>query len=429
MVGHRNRGGFSGSHRTMALCVAAVYLERVEPGTPFMSESHSLDLIVEAVAASKRACATKQPPMLQNLGIGQGAAQSHRVTQSLNRVAHLIGLHVSRLSVIRQAAQAATEAVQTAISAYQSLWYDGVGATVGMGTLLAVLEDPQAFDDVYSNLADDRSRRTFDWFIRFRVAYALAGEDAYSMFPAEESRASYAARCAALANAPGGGFAVGSWTIESDAGVIVDSLVLEQYCLPGVVEPGPGWITLDVGAYKGETAIWLADRSGRDGAVYAFEPDPSVAGTLTANIERNRSAGQSRICVVPYGVGATPGKQSFAGVVGGASHVDDTGDMTIDVTTIDRAVDELRVDHVDFIKMDIEGGEVDALRGAKETLRRFSPRLAISVYHRPNDLPDIARKILETRPDYSLYLSHKSPNWDETVLFACVPTGNGSRSQ
>jgi hypothetical protein len=68
--------------------------------------------------------------------------------------------------------------------------------------------------------------------------------------------------------------------------------------------------------------------------------------------------------------------------------------------------------------MDIEGAEVDALRGAVNTLTRFAPRLAISVYHRPHDLPDIAMLIRDTCPDYRLYLSQKPPGLCDTILFA-----------
>ena len=96
------------------------------------------------------------------------------------------------------------------------------------------------------------------------------------------------------------------------------------------------------------------------------------------------------------------------------------------MTTIDLAVEQLHLDRVDFIKMDIEGGEVEALHGAEATLKKFGPTLAICVYHRPHDLPDIAAIMRQARPDYSLYLSHKSPNWNETVLFARVPTADGS---
>jgi FkbM family methyltransferase len=145
-----------------------------------------------------------------------------------------------------------------------------------------------------------------------------------------------------------------------------------------------------------------------------------VIGTLRANIDKNRAAAQAPMHLLPYGVGARPGRQRFAYTPGGSSRIDASGETTIDVTTVDRVVDELKLDRVDFIKMDIEGGEVDALRGADSTLRRFAPRLAICVYHLPHDLPDIVGLIRQARLDYHLYLSQKSPSWPETVLFACI---------
>lgn len=394
-----------------------------------MSEWHSLDLVAEAIAASQHACEGMRPPILQSKNDRPAESRYHELTQALNRVAHSVGLHVSRVSVMEQTARMATEALETATTAYRSLWYDGTGKAIGTATLLSVLEDPQGFDGVYSELADENSRHVYDWFIRFRVAYALVGETAHDLFPAEESCASYTARCAELVAAPGGGFAVGNWIIDSDMGVIVDSVLLEQYRLPGIVEPGPGWIAFDVGAYKGETAVWLAGKAGASGAIYAFEPDPTIAAILGANVERNRSAGQSRISVLPYGVGVTSGKQHFSAVAGGGSHMDAAGGITIDMTTIDQVVEDLHLDRVDLIKMDIEGGEVDALRGAERTLRRLAPRLAVCVYHRPHDLPDIVALVRHARPDYSLYLSHRSPNWNETVLFACVSPVSGPGSQ
>lgn len=98
--------------------------------------------------------------------------------------------------------------------------------------------------------------------------------------------------------------------------------------------------------------------------------------------------------------------------------MDATAADSVPAVTIDDVVEEQHLGRVDFIKMDIEGGEVDALRGAEETLKRFTPRLAISVYHRPPDLPDIVTLVRQACPIYRLYLSHKSPGLAETVLFA-----------
>jgi FkbM family methyltransferase len=325
---------------------------------------------------------------------------------------------------MQQAAETATKVLQTAASVCQDLWYDSAARAVGTGTLLSVLEDARAFDGVYANLADDGSRCIFDWFIRFRVAYALVGEDAYDLFPASESRATYAKRCASLRRSPTVGYVIGEWVIDSDAGAIVDSILLEQYCLRGLVEPSPDSTILDIGAYKGETAIWLASRAGAQGEVYAVEPDPSVIDTLRANIEGNRAATLAPIHLLPFGVGARPGRQCFSYAPGGSSRIDASGEITIDLTTIDVMVDQLGLGWVNFIKMDVEGGEVNALRGAESTLRRFAPSLAICVYHLPRDLPDITGLIRQAHPEYRLYLSHKSPTWPETVLFACVDARN-----
>lgn len=101
-----------------------------------------------------------------------------------------------------------------------------------------------------------------------------------------------------------------------------------------------------------------------------------------------------------------------------SSCMDAASTESVPAVTIDDVVEEQHLGRVDFIKMDIEGGEVDALRGAEGTLKRFTPRLAISAYHRPHDLPDIVALIRQACPDYRLYLSHKPPGLCDTVLFA-----------
>jgi FkbM family methyltransferase len=59
--------------------------------------------------------------------------------------------------------------------------------------------------------------------------------------------------------------------------------------------------------------------------------------------------------------------------------------LRLPLTTIDKLVEELKLERVDYIKMDIEGAEQRALTGAAQTLRRFHPRLALSAYHKPDD--------------------------------------------
>jgi len=80
---------------------------------------------------------------------------------------------------------------------------------------------------------------------------------------------------------------------------------------------------------------------------------------------------------------------------------------TIEVTTIDEFVNEYNINRVDFIKADIEGYERYMLAGAKETLKRFAPKLAICTYHLQDD-PDVLSKIiLEANPNYIIVQKRK----------------------
>jgi len=89
-------------------------------------------------------------------------------------------------------------------------------------------------------------------------------------------------------------------------------------------------------------------------------------------------------------------------------------------TTIDEAVAKGSAPRVDFIKMDIEGSELSALLGSEATIRRWRPKLAISLYHRPEDFFSIPSWIDSLGVEYRFYLDHYSIHHEETVLFAAV---------
>lgn len=71
-----------------------------------------------------------------------------------------------------------------------------------------------------------------------------------------------------------------------------------------------------------------------------------------------------------------------------------------------------------FIKMDIEGAELAALKGAKNTIKMYKPKLAICVYHNPLDIIEIPKLIKEIEPSYKLYLRHYSKFYSDTILYA-----------
>lgn len=78
----------------------------------------------------------------------------------------------------------------------------------------------------------------------------------------------------------------------------------------------------------------------------------------------------------------------------------------------------LKGERITFVKMDIEGAEYDALKGAAQIIKEQKPKLAISIYHTPNDIIKIPELLLELRPDYKFYIRHYSLLPNEIILYA-----------
>ena len=91
---------------------------------------------------------------------------------------------------------------------------------------------------------------------------------------------------------------------------------------------------------------------------------------------------------------------------------------TVELRTIDSIVEETGIIPT-FIKMDIEGAEIGALRGAGNTIRRYSPNLGICVYHKNEDIIDIPSLIRSFNPNYNMYLRHFDCSPSELILF-CI---------
>lgn len=168
-----------------------------------------------------------------------------------------------------------------------------------------------------------------------------------------------------------------------------------------------GEVFADVGAFDGYTSQEFAKRCPEYAAIHIFEPGP-------ANIEacKARLANMRNTHIHPVGLSSAKQTLRFS-QQGSASCVDESGDATIEV---DRMDDILKTP-VSFIKMDIEGGELDALEGAQRTIADNHAKLAISVYHAVNDFWKIPEKALSIRNDYHIYLRHYTESIYETVMF------------
>ena len=167
---------------------------------------------------------------------------------------------------------------------------------------------------------------------------------------------------------------------------------------------------------KSHTVFLFQDCNGKYIRIYAFEPDNHSYQYIVSVLER-RTIHNVEVVNKGCWYEATTLGFSCNTDTRGTSVIDTQGSDVVEVTAIDDAVGG---DALTFIKMDIEGAELEALHGAVETIKKYKPRLAISVYHKPSDIVDIPAYILSLVPEYKLYIRQYSYFLGETVLYAVL---------
>lgn len=167
-------------------------------------------------------------------------------------------------------------------------------------------------------------------------------------------------------------------------------------------------VFIDAGGFDGDTTEIFCDRYPDYRSVFLFEP--SAKNMQDA---RKRLAQRRDITFIEQGISDQAGTLWFNPDAGSASAVSAAGASSIAVTTLDEAVRQ----PVSFIKMDLEGWEMQALAGARAHILADHPKLAISVYHSAADFHRIPDYIATLRQDYDLYLRHYTQGWSETIMF------------
>ncbi|KLU63622.1 hypothetical protein DEAC_c44790 [Desulfosporosinus acididurans] len=161
------------------------------------------------------------------------------------------------------------------------------------------------------------------------------------------------------------------------------------------------------------------NKVGKFKYIYAFEPDEENFKTLNKELEElSVNACNDQIIAFNAGVFDKNERVLFQpNSNGGGSQINENGLQTIEVLALDSVLCEKEVT---FIKMDIEGAEKEALLGAKEIITSQRPKLAICVYHKPEDLWEIPLLIKSWVPEYKLYLRHHCHDITETVCYAVL---------
>lgn len=192
----------------------------------------------------------------------------------------------------------------------------------------------------------------------------------------------------------------------------------EQYFDSGVIELEPEEVFVDGGCLDGETTLRFDQHmKGMSYKVFAFEPD----GEQITKCKENLKGLKSSVQIISKGLWSASTIQPFIsdGGQGGSLIADLPGSVIVEVTSLDDIFSPMDESQwPTFIKLDIEGAEKEALLGAEQIIRKKHPKLAICVYHRPQDIYELTQLLENFNEKYHFSLQHYTDNIYETVLYA-----------
>ena len=175
-------------------------------------------------------------------------------------------------------------------------------------------------------------------------------------------------------------------------------------------------VFVDVGAYTGDTLNEFIDVYNKNySRIICIEPNLNNVKALEGMIKEK---GLENVDI--YRIGASDKKQTllFDVTSGIASRASKTGTEKVECNTLDSICMQEKYKHIDMIKMDIEGAEFGALNGAKKTIEKYHPILAICVYHKEDDFYKLTQCIKALYSGYRLYFRQYELSAEETVCYA-----------
>lgn len=295
------------------------------------------------------------------------------------------------------------------------------------------LESHEEIFKAWSRLSDQASRDLYIDLVRYRLAGHLHVKirTAVHDLQAEAQKCRDALSASPSAMALSGMFGQlvhyeGTWrdrhyVADTISDGMLPVLVFNQYYFDrgGVsIQPASGDHAVDAGAFAGEVAVVFSRSVGPTGRVYAFDPVENHLDICALNFSR---PGYEHITLFPYAVGD---KAVEAPTIQCADYNPGYRASQSEVPVPTRRIDDLvgngQIERIDFLKMDVEGAEMAALRGAESSIRKFRPKLAISIYHKPTDFTDIINYVHDLELGYSLFIDQHTIYEEETVLYAAV---------
>lgn len=183
----------------------------------------------------------------------------------------------------------------------------------------------------------------------------------------------------------------------------------DQYFPVGIYKARSG-VFIDGGSYNGKNAKEMIEKNPTIEKVICYEQFQSCIPLIYENINKwnienkvevHNSALYSKLGTLMLAENGTASAISSEGIEINCEKIDDLTDRNIS-----------------FIKMDVEGMELEALKGAENIIKRDAPFLAICIYHKPKDIVEIPTYIMSLGVDYSYYIRHHERNQTELVFYA-----------
>jgi len=208
------------------------------------------------------------------------------------------------------------------------------------------------------------------------------------------------------------------WRILLDEGCLPKSdEPRDMYFPPELLAPSTSEVFVDCGAFDGDSIrCFLAASGGRFGRIFAWEADPGNVKGLSRYRSQLPDEIAARMEILPYAVGEHNATIRFSAEGSTGSRLAETEDaVEVECRTIDTV---LATASPTFIKMDIEGAEPAALRGAMQTMARHRPAMAICAYHSCDHLWTLPQLLKAGNPDYRIFLRRYAEDCWETVYYA-----------
>ncbi len=191
----------------------------------------------------------------------------------------------------------------------------------------------------------------------------------------------------------------------------------KQYFDTDIITPIQHEVFVDGGCFDGSTirnfVTWC---DGKYDSIYSYEPD-HMNYELTLNNLKNNPI--ENVTLFNKGLWDKPETLYFYETGGQGSGIvsednEEFEKISIETTSIDESVESAPVT---FIKLDVEGAEYEALVGASKTIEKYHPRMAISIYHKPEDIFTLPKLLMDMSNDYRFYLRHYQMSRFETILY------------